>query len=190
MRGTSLILLVFLWTGIFHYSRWALSERKELPAVFRLQPQLATIVVTDNLGSYGLYQFHDGSNPFCAINLTEEVSEEKQLVESIRDQSVRSGEMFKVTRIAGKYIQVERSWLSASHRILLHIPLHPDRMTLLDWEALPGIGPKLAATIESDRQKNGDFGEFSALKRVKGIGVKKLEAWHTYFIRSNNQSDR
>jgi hypothetical protein len=41
--------------------------------------------------------------------------------------------------------------------------------------------------IEIDRQKNGSFAEFSALKRVKGIGPKKLEAWQEYFARKSDQ---
>ena len=109
------------------------------------------------------------------------------LPENLRDQPILSGERIKVINLEGKYFQIERSWLSARHRMLMQIPLHPDRMTPLDWETLSGIGPKLAATIESDRQKNGDFCEFSALSRVKGIGPKKLEAWQGYFTGKNSQ---
>ena len=187
MRGAGLVLLVFLGTGIFHYSRWALPERVELPAVLRLQPQVATVVVADSEGNYGLYQFSDGTDLIDVIKLTEEVPEEKQLLDSLCDQSAISGELIKVIRIEGKPSQVERSWLSARHRILLQIPLHPDRMTSHDWETLPGIGPKLAVAIEVDRQKNGDFNEFSALKRVKGIGAKKLEVWREYFTEKSDQ---
>jgi|GEM_PF-7124022 len=41
---------------------------------------------------------------------------------------------------------------------------------------LPGIGPKLAAAIVSDRAKNGKFKKVTDLDRVKGIGKKKLDA--------------
>ena len=187
MRGTGLILLLLLTMAIFHYSRWALPERAELPAVMRLQPQLATVAVADSRGNYGLYQFHDGSKLRDVIILTEGVLEELQLPECGYDQPVLSGEIIKVIKVEGKCFLVERSWFSARHRILMNIPLHPDRMTLLDWETLPGIGPKLAATIEMDRQKNGDFIEFTAMKRVKGIGPKKLEAWQEYFVGENDQ---
>nr|WP_283775430.1 helix-hairpin-helix domain-containing protein [Desulfuromonas sp. CSMB_57] len=54
-------------------------------------------------------------------------------------------------------------------------------MTLRDWEALPGIGPKLAERIEEDRQKNGDFGVWSEVQRVKGIGPRRIEALEKYF---------
>lgn len=182
MRGAGLVLLIFLCTGIFHYSRWALPEREELPAFLRLQPQLATVAVADSQGSYGLYQFCDGSKLFDVIKLTEGIPAEKLWRENLLDEPVISGEIIKVTKMEGEFFHVERSQLSARHRILLQIPLHPDRMTLLDWEILPGIGPKLATAIEADRQKNGDFGDFFTLTRVNGIGIKKLEAWQEYFI--------
>jgi competence protein ComEA len=73
------------------------------------------------------------------------------------------------------------SWMSAAKRIALSVPLHPDHMSLSDWEALPGIGPRLAARIEEDRQKNGDFGGLHVLRRVSGIGPKRIKDWEGYF---------
>jgi competence protein ComEA len=181
MRGAALVILLYLLIAIVHYSRWASPERGELSAVLRLQPQFITVAVGDSKGRYGIYQFHDGSKLLDVIKLTEGVSPEKLLLENLPDQPVLSGERIKVIKSEGKYFLFERSWLSARHRMLLQIPLHPDRMTLLDWEALPGVGPKLAALIENDRQKNGQFNQFFALERVKGIGPKKLEAWQEYF---------
>lgn len=190
MRGAGLVLLLFLTVAILHYSRWALPEREELPAVMRLQPQLITVAVGDSKGRCGIYQFHDGSNLLDVIKLTEEVSPGILLLKNSPDQPLLSGESIKVAKLEGKYFRVERSWLSARHRMLLQIPLHPDRMTPLDWEALPGIGPKLAALIENDRQKNGEFNEFFALERVKGIGPKKLEAWQEYFTGQKAQREK
>ncbi|MBE0503138.1 MAG: helix-hairpin-helix domain-containing protein [Desulfuromonadales bacterium] len=181
MRGTGLILFLFLIIVCFHYGRWAFPEKENLPAVMRLQPQLATVAVTDNDGSYRLYQFHDGGKLRDVIKLTEGFSVAGKVLEKFPREPIHSGEVLKVSKTEGESFRLERSWLSARHRILLQIPLHPDRMTALDWETLPGIGPKLAMAIESDRQKNGEFNEFSALKRVKGVGAKKLETWQEYF---------
>lgn len=189
MRGAALVLLLFLTIAIVHYSRWAHPERGELPAVMRLQPQLITVAVGDSKGRYGIYQFHDGSKLLDVIKLTEGVPSEKILLQTSPDQPVLAGERIEVAKSEGKYFLLERSWLSARHRMLLQIPLHPDRMTLLDWEALPGVGPKLAASIENDRQKNGEFNEFFALERVKGIGPKKLEAWRDYFSGNKTQGE-
>jgi competence protein ComEA len=71
--------------------------------------------------------------------------------------------------------------MPAAQRMALGIPLHPERMSVEDWEALAGIGPKLAQAIEVERQQNGDFGSLAGLQRVKGIGSKRLAAWEKYF---------
>lgn len=44
-----------------------------------------------------------------------------------------------------------------------------------DLEALPGIGPALAARIVAYRQENGPFKKVDSLTKVKGIGPKMLE---------------
>jgi competence protein ComEA len=71
--------------------------------------------------------------------------------------------------------------MPASQRMALGIPLHPDRMSGEDWEALAGIGPRMALAIEEDRQRNGDFGSLARLQRVKGVGPKRLAGWEQFF---------
>ena len=84
--------------------------------------------------------------------------------------------------VQGVEIQsISFSWMSASQRVALDIPLHPDRMSQKDWEFLPGVGPKMAARIEENRQKNGDFGVFSELQRIKGVGARKMADWQEFF---------
>lgn len=187
MRGTGLMLFLFLVIVFFHCSRWAFPERENLPAVMRLQPQLATVAVADSDSNYRLYQIHDGGKLGDVIKLTNEFSAEGKNLEELHADPIFSGEIIKVMKIEGESLHLERSWLSARHRILLQIPLHPDRMNAFDWETLPGIGAKLATAIENDRQKNGEFNEFSALIRVRGVGVKKLEEWQEYFIEKSAQ---
>ena len=73
--------------------------------------------------------------------------------------------------------------MAANRRMVLAIPLQPQTMTLDDWQALPGIGPKLATAIELDRQKNGEFCTLADLDRVPGIGPGRLAAWKMYFLK-------
>jgi competence protein ComEA len=82
--------------------------------------------------------------------------------------------------------EIEQGWMPARQRLALGIPLHPDRMSRDDWQTLPGIGEKLAAQIEIDRQNYGDFGSFDALDRVKGIGPAKLKALRPFFVSESN----
>ena len=43
-----------------------------------------------------------------------------------------------------------------------------------EFEALPGIGPKMAARIVEYRQKNGPFKKIEELMNVQGIGEKSF----------------
>lgn len=53
--------------------------------------------------------------------------------------------------------------------------LDVNRATKQDFDALPGIGPKLAERIVEYRQSVGAFHSLDELRSVKGIGKKKLE---------------
>ena len=58
-----------------------------------------------------------------------------------------------------------------SHQGLLDL----NRATEQDFDALPGIGPKLAERIMAHRQSVGAFHSLDELRAVKGIGKKKFE---------------
>ena len=50
-----------------------------------------------------------------------------------------------------------------------------NRATDQDFDALPGVGPKLAERIMKYRQSVGAFHSLDELRAVKGIGEKKFE---------------
>lgn len=58
-----------------------------------------------------------------------------------------------------------------SHKGLLDL----NRATEQDFDALPGIGPRLAERIMEYRQSVGAFHSLDELRAVKGIGKKKFE---------------
>ena len=53
--------------------------------------------------------------------------------------------------------------------------MDPNRASVAELEALPGVGPKTAAAIVAAREAQGPFRAPEDLLRVKGIGPKKLE---------------
>jgi competence protein ComEA len=56
-------------------------------------------------------------------------------------------------------------------------PIDVDRATAKDLEALPRVGPALAARIVTERDAHGPFGSVEALdQRVKGIGPAMANA--------------
>ena len=63
------------------------------------------------------------------------------------------------------------------------LPLDLDRATEAEIEALPWIGPVLAARVVSNRDSLGPFGSLEGLQRVRGIGpaTAKRLALHVTF---------
>lgn len=55
------------------------------------------------------------------------------------------------------------------------LPVHINTATLDELCALNGVGPKLAEKILGVREANGPFKNADDLKKVPGIGKKKLE---------------
>ena len=53
-------------------------------------------------------------------------------------------------------------------------PVNINTASAADFEALPGIGAKVAARIVEYRQKNGPFKKVEELMNVRGIGEKNF----------------
>lgn len=151
---------------------------KGSPVVFATVDPGVRVEFGPGLGTPGVHQFSDGSSLLDVISLTMSVpGTELQLAEAC-PETVRDGLALDIQE---KTAQIQCGWMSAEHRIALRIPLHPDRMSVQDWQALPGLGPVLAGRIEADRQNNGDFRRFEAVQRVKGVGPKRIESWKEFF---------
>jgi competence protein ComEA len=57
-------------------------------------------------------------------------------------------------------------------------PINVNTATAEQLEALPGIGPTLAAAIVQERERNGAFRSVDDLDRVPGIGAGRLAQLH------------
>jgi competence protein ComEA len=68
----------------------------------------------------------------------------------------------------------QRSTVAAPKRSYKGL-LDLNRATDQDFDALPGIGPRLAERIMEYRQSAGAFRSLDELRAVKGIGKKKFE---------------
>ncbi len=65
-----------------------------------------------------------------------------------------------------------------------------NRATAQDFERLPGIGPVLAKTLVDDRARRGPFKTVEELKRVKGIGAKRMERVRPLVMVQSGESPR
>lgn len=87
------------------------------------------------------------------------------------DEIVRTGSKI----VIGKDGSAAIGLMSGEKRLIFSIPLDINKAAARDFEALPGIGLKLAERIVETRDRLGGFETVDDLKKVKGIGDKKLD---------------
>lgn len=59
-------------------------------------------------------------------------------------------------------------------------PLDLNQVSAAQLDAVPGIGPSMAARIIAYREQSGSFTSIDELAKVSGIGEKKLEQFRAY----------
>lgn len=157
------------------------SVKEDLPFFLSPEANYLHVHLSGPDFSSGVYQLNDGSSILDVRNLTGLAAGDLTTSAEESAAPAVNGAQYLVSKKGQKFEIVQRGWMSAGQRMALGIPLHPDRMSGSDWLALPGVGVKLAERIRIDRQKNGDFGRFDALQRVKGIGPSKIARWEDFF---------
>lgn len=161
---------------------------QDSPAFSLESPAGVRILLGAGFPNPGVHQFSDGMTIRGVIELTGVAATDPGvLTRASDDAGVVDGMALAIADNDRLSAGIEQGWMPARQRLALGILLHPDRMSRDDWVTLPGIGEKLAARIESDRQNYGDFGRFEALERVKGIGPAKLKALQPFFVDKANQ---
>lgn len=177
--GTALLVLVLLAGLGLAWGR-SLLGRAEPPVPIPVGP--ATYVLLGaGFPAPGIHQFSDGQTLLGVINMTAPSPLPLPAVAPCLNAFLQSGTGFDLVVKDSEIIDVIEYPMPAGQRLALGIPLHPDRMELSDWEVLPGIGPALARRIELDRQENGEFVSLERLRRVRGIGPKRIQAWSEFF---------
>jgi len=59
-------------------------------------------------------------------------------------------------------------------RLVLRLPLDPNRASARALAFLPGLGPALGRAIVAERDARGRFGDLDDLLRVRGMGPRRL----------------
>lgn len=178
-----LVVFVLLLTVL---SRGALPTQ-DSPAFSLPSATGVRILLGEGFPEPGVHQFSDGMTVTGVIELTGAAAANLEAYTGTSEFAcVIDGMAFDIVDSGEDSRRINLGWMTARQRLALGIPLHPDRMSRDDWVSLPGIGEKLAAQIEFDRQMFGDFGRFEALDRVKGIGPAKLKVLRPFFAGNGN----
>jgi competence protein ComEA len=176
-----LLLGLLLLLLVIRYGREVLPAKEEPPVFSCSGQEPQWLALGDGFPQPGVHQIIDGETPRGVIEMAIGVNPLPSAFADLSDLPPESGTLIDIEMEGSEIVGFSWSWMPASQRLVLGIPLRPDTMKEEDWEALPGIGPKLARRIEEDRQKNGEFASLEDLKRVSGIGPKRIQAWRKFF---------
>ena len=124
--------------------------------------------VTINGTTVGTRSFNSAVNIkklFQSLDLSEEGIERN-------DQVLECDSIVNIDRLNG---QTSLDRISGNHLIAMGKRISLNKASRADLESVPGIGPKLAERIVENRSTSGQFGSIDELKRVHGVGPKKIE---------------
>ena len=181
LRRFILILAVLFVSLPLFYKGHGSARKGASVAFLPFTSPCQTIRIEGEVKSPGTYAFNREHTLVDVIKLTGELVP-GQNSESIQfQQSISSGDLIVVKNENSQCLEIELKTMRTHERLLLGIPLEPDKMDFADWSALPGVGPVLAERIMNERQKYGDFQSILALKNVPGFGEKKIADMKKYF---------
>jgi competence protein ComEA len=176
------LLVALLLLGLLvAYGREFFLDREGPPAFSVEKRRGIAVLLGAGFPGPGAHQFSDGITPRGVIKVTGLAISPDLPENFLPARPLSDGDALDVVMANKQVVEITVSWMPAAQRMALGIPLHPDRMSGEDWEALVGIGPRMAEVIEAERQRNGDFGSLAGLQRIKGIGPKRLAAWKPFF---------
>lgn len=129
----------------------------------------------------GVYLVPNGVDPETVINMTIRASGGTIGVSGVLPGNICSGDLLTLRSHDSQLVDIKLEHMKVTDKMLLGVPLDPNRMAASEWEQIPGIGPITAKRIVYDRQKYGDFSSIQDLMRVPGIGERKLRQMERYF---------
>ncbi|BCO11512.1 ComEA-related protein [Citrifermentans bremense] len=129
----------------------------------------------------GVYRFPDGTSIATAIKMTVADPEALGVLPASSSMVLQNGDVLTLGLPEREKAVISITKMGVRERMLLGVPLDPDRMSAKEWALLPGIGPVLSERIVTERHENGAFGSLEGVSRVPGIGPAKLEAIRRYF---------
>ena len=174
----TVIIVVLMFVGL----NWNRFARDTGEPVFLRETAGVWVLLGEGFSDVGLArQFNDDCHLKSVIGLTNHsfAADVQRIVSD--NPLVESGRRIDLIVQETEIQSISFSWMTAGQRVALGIPLHPDRMTLSDWEFLPGVGAKTAVKIKQNRHENGDFGSFEGVRRIKGVGPSKMASWRQFF---------
>ena len=164
----------FLIVGALFVSMNIGGKAEALPAIKVPEaPTIAPVVVVDVAGKVkkpGVYKLPSGSRAVDAVTAAGGAKPGVDLSDINLAHVLTDGEQILV----GAPKLSTNSRAKSSKKIKVNGPININTANLAQLDALPGVGPVIAARIISYREKNGPFKTIEELRKVPGMGASKF----------------
>ena len=164
----------FLIVGALFVSMNIGGKAEALPAIKVPEaPTIAPVVVVDVAGKVkkpGVYKLPSGSRAVDAVTAAGGAKPGVDLSDINLAHVLTDGEQILV----GAPKISTNSRVKSSKKIKVNGPININSANLAQLDALPGVGPVIAARIISYREKNGPFKAIEELRKVPGMGASKF----------------
>ena len=138
------------------------------------------IEVTGAVKKPGIYSFDKPPTASQAIQRTGGPIGERHLSFDSPGDTLNTGMHVEVQESSAECAQVIITPMSYRKRLVLGIPIDLNQASIEDLDMIPGISHGLARRTVEFRESHGPFKTWNDLRRVKGIGPKKVESFRSY----------
>jgi len=130
----------------------------------------------------GIYPLSVNMMTIAAIKMAEPLS---STLDGLSDVDAAAfpvnGMALHVVVLPNGALQLTKSQMTTSERLVMKVPLDINSMSELDFDKVPGVGPKMAKKIVEYRQNNGGKMMVTELLSINGIGEIKYKHLLAYF---------
>ena len=153
------------------------------PSRSNLAPELRDQYMIEVAGAVkhpGIYTFDNPATAYQVIQSTGGPIGERRLPLDTPGDTLDTGMRVELQGSSAECAQVIIAPMSYRKRLVLGIPIELNQARVEDLAMIPGISHGLARRIIEFRESHGPFKTWNDLRRVKGIGPKKVESFRSY----------
>lgn len=140
----------------------------------------SVIEISGAVKNPGIYTFDKPPTAYQAIQSSGGVMDDRPLSFDTPDDTLDTGMRIKLRGSNPQFAQLDITPMSSRKRLVLGVPIRLNQARVYELDMIPGISHGLAERIVEFRESHGAFKTWNDLKRVKGIGQKKIEAFKFY----------
>jgi len=181
-RHLNMLLLILISAVFIRYSLHYDHKKAAAPPAFLCYTTgFVLIKVIDPDGYERLYRFPDGSTLTDVKKMTDTDASSGESNQAVGIDMLMDGDIVDLSRKKCTVAGFARKHMELSEKIILGIPLDPDKLSQAEWMLLPGIGRGFAKAIADERQKNGNYESIENVSRVPGMSSGKINSLKKYF---------